>query len=396
MSKKVFCLALGALLLALSFSAQAQQLGKVPRLGWLAPGSPTPALNDAFRESLHQLGYMEGKNIVIEHRRAEKTDQLPSLAAELVRLKVDVIFASGGSQSVLAAKSATTTIPIVMSNVDDPVAFGLVASLARPGGNITGLSATPGLGLEGKRLELLKESFPKVSRVAALLNPNHPFALRFKTEYEAAAQPLGIRLQSLEMRDPTDLEQAFSAAKRERAEVLVTINSPLVTSQLRRIVDLAAKSRLPTMHQESRWVEAGGLVSYGTDYAGLYRRAAVYVDKILKGNTACGFAGGSADEVRVHHQSQNGEADRRDDPAVGAVPGRQSHKMTVSCEQKAVSMRTGEKRMTRNIFVFACLLPTVLLYTVPLVEAQHRKAGSLRRGFHDWANCYEPRVVLAG
>jgi putative ABC transport system substrate-binding protein len=261
----------------------AQQAGKVPRLGWLASASPTPVLNEAFRQGLRELGYVEGKNIVIEHRRAEKTEQLPSLAAELVRLKVDVIFASGGSQSALAAKSATSTIPIVMSNVDDPVAFGLVTSLARPGGNITGLSATPGLGLEGKRLELLKESFPKLSRVAALLNPNHPFALRFKTEYEAAAQPLGIKIQSLEMRDPTDLEQAFSAAKRERAEVLVTINSPLVTSQAKRIVDFAAKGRLPTMHQESRWVEAGGLMSYGTDYAGLYRRAAVFVDKILKG-----------------------------------------------------------------------------------------------------------------
>ena len=152
-------------------------------------------------------------------------------------------------------------IPIVMSNVDDPVAFGLVASLARPGGNITGLSATPGLGLEGKRLELLKETFPKLSRVAALWTPNHPFGLVLKREYEAAAQPLGIKLLSLEMREPTDLEQTFSAAKRERAEVLVTINSPLVTSQLKRIVDFAAKSRLLTMHQESRWVEAGGLMS---------------------------------------------------------------------------------------------------------------------------------------
>jgi putative tryptophan/tyrosine transport system substrate-binding protein len=273
----------GAMLFALYSPAGAQQPGKVPRLGWLASPGVTPGFYEAFRQGLRELGYIEGKNIVIEHRRAEKADQLPSLAAELVRLKVDVIFASGGSQAALAAKSATTTIPIVMSNVDDPVAFGLVASLARPGGNITGLSATPGLGLEGKRLELLKESFPKVSRVAALLNPNHPFALVFKTEYEAAAQLMGIRLQSLEMREPTDLEQAFSAAKRERAEVLVTINSPLVTSQLKRIVDLAAKSRLPTMHQEGRWVEAGGLMSYGTDYAGLYRRAAVYVDKILKG-----------------------------------------------------------------------------------------------------------------
>jgi ABC-type uncharacterized transport system substrate-binding protein len=270
-------------LLTLAVIAEAQQPGKAPKLGWLASPGVTPGFYEAFRQGLRELGYVEGKNIVIEHRGAEKVDQLPSLAAELVRLKVDVIFASGGSQSALAAKNATTTIPIVMSNVDDPVVFGLVASLARPGGNITGLSATPGLGLEGKRLELLKESFPKVSRVAVLLNPNHPFALRFKTEYEAAAQPLGIRLQSLEMREPAELDQAFSAAKRERAEVLVTINSPLVSSQLKRIVDLAAKSRLPTMHQESRWVEVGGLMSYGTDYAGLYRRAAVYVDKILKG-----------------------------------------------------------------------------------------------------------------
>jgi putative tryptophan/tyrosine transport system substrate-binding protein len=283
MKNNIVRFALCAVLLALSFPSGAQQPGKVPRLGWLASPGVTSGFYEAFRQALRELGYVEGKNIVIEYRRAEKTDHLPSLAAELVRLKVDVIFASGGSQAALAAKNATTTIPIVMSNVDDPVAFGLVASLARPGGNITGLSATPGLGLEGKRLELLKESFPKLSRVAALLNPNHPFALRFKTEYETAAQPMGIRLQPLEMREPTDLEQAFSAAKRERAEVLVTINSPLVTSQLKRIVDFAAKSRLPTMHQESRWVEAGGLMSYGTDYASLYRRAATYVDKILKG-----------------------------------------------------------------------------------------------------------------
>ncbi|HEX2929000.1 MAG TPA: ABC transporter substrate-binding protein [Candidatus Binatia bacterium] len=279
----IFNLLLCALLFALCLSAEAQQPRKVPRLGWLASPGVTPDFYSAFRQGLQELGYVKGKNIVIEHRQAEKTDQLPSLAAELVRLKVDVIFASGGSQSALAAKSATTTIPIVMSNVDDPVAFGLVASLARPGGNITGLSATPGLGLEGKRLELLKESFPKISRLAALWNPNHPFALRFKTEYEAAAQPLGIKVQSLQMRDPTDLEQAFSAAKRDRAEVLVTINSPLVTSQLKRIVELAAKNRLPTMHQENRWVEAGGLMSYGTSYFDLYRRAATYVDKILKG-----------------------------------------------------------------------------------------------------------------
>jgi putative ABC transport system substrate-binding protein len=283
MVKGMLTLAVSALLLTLCVPAEAQQPGKVPRLGWLASPGVTPGFYEAFRQGLRELNYVEGKNIVIEHRRAAKADHLPSLAIELVRLKVDVIFASGGSQSALAAKGATTTIPIVMSNVDDPVDFGLVASLAQPGGNITGLSATPGLGLEGKRLELMKETFPKLSRVAALLNPNHPFALRFKTEYEAAAQLLGIKLQSLEMREPSDLEQAFSAAKKERAEVLVTINSPLVTSQLNRIVDLAVKGRLPTMHQERRWVDTGGLMSYGTDYAGLYRRAAVYVDKILKG-----------------------------------------------------------------------------------------------------------------
>lgn len=279
----VLCIALCALLSALCLSAQAQLPGKVPRIGWLASPGVTPGFYEAFRQGLGDLGYVEGKNLVVEHRRAEKVDQLPSLAAELVRLKVDVIFASGGSQAALAAKSATTRIPIVMSNVDDPVAFGLVASLARPGGNMTGLSATPGLGQEGKRLELLKETFPKVSRVATLLNPNHPFALRFKTEYESAAQPLGIKVQSLPMQNPHELKEAFSAAKREGAEVIVTINSPLVTSQLKPIVDLAVRSRLPTMHQENRWAEAGGLMSYGTSYVDLYRRAATYVDKILKG-----------------------------------------------------------------------------------------------------------------
>ena len=275
--------ALSAWLVAFTLPANAQQVEKIPRLGWLAAASSTPALNDAFRQGLRQLGYIEGENIVIEHRRAEKADQLSSIAAELVRLKVDVIFASGGGQPVLAAKNATARIPIVMSNVDDPVAFGLVGSLARPGGNITGLSATPGLGLSGKRLELLKETIPNVSRVAILWYPDNPGSVISKREYEAAAEPLGIKPQSLEMRDPTDLEQAFSAMKRDRAEVLVTINSPAVTGQLKRIVEFAAKSRLPTIHQESRWANAGGLMSYGTSYPDLYRRAAIYVNKILKG-----------------------------------------------------------------------------------------------------------------
>jgi len=283
MVKELATVVVAAAILMIANLAEAQEPGKIPKLGWLAAASTTATLNDAFRQGLRELGYIDGKNIVVEYRRAEKADQLPSLAAELARLNVDVIFASGGGQPVLAAKNATAMIPIVMSNVDDPVAFGLVASLARPGANITGLSANPGPGLSGKRLELLKESVPKVSRVAVLWNPNNPGSLVSKREYESAAQPLGIKLQSLEMRDPTDLEQAFSAMKRERAEVFVTINSPLVSGQLKRTVDLAVKSRLPTMHQESRWVNAGGLMSYGTSYTDLYRRAATYVDRILKG-----------------------------------------------------------------------------------------------------------------
>ena len=272
------------MLSALSFPAEAQQPAKIPRVGWLAAASSTPTLNDAFRQGLSELGYVEGKNIVIVYRYETegKFDRLLAFAAELVNLKVDVIFASGGGQPVLAAKKTTTAIPIVMSNVDDPVAFGLVESLARPGGNVTGPSATPGLGLHGKRLELLKEIFPKVSRVAVLWNdiPGSVISVR---EMEAAAPSLSIKLQSLFMREPNDLEQAFSAIKRERAEALVTINSPVVTSQLKRIVDLAAKSRLPTMSQESRWVEGGGLMSYTASDAESFRRAATYVDKILKG-----------------------------------------------------------------------------------------------------------------
>jgi putative ABC transport system substrate-binding protein len=276
----VVTLALSVLLA--SFAAEAQAPGRVPKIGWLASGRSSSTVNDAFRQALHDLGDVEGKNVVIEYRTTEKFDRLPSLATELVRLKVDVIFASGGVQPALAAKDATKTIPIVVSNVGDPVAFGLVASLARPGGNLTGLSAvTTELG--GKRLELLKEAFPKISRVAVLWSPDNPGSVVNKGEMETPARSLGIQLQSLEIREPSDLEQAFSAMERERAEAAVTINSPVVNSQQKRILSLTAKSRLPTMHGESRWVEAGGLMSYGPSYADLYRRAATYVDKILKG-----------------------------------------------------------------------------------------------------------------
>jgi ABC-type uncharacterized transport system substrate-binding protein len=265
--------------------AKAQQTKKVPRIGFLSSSSPSSARETigAFRQGLRDLGYIEGQNIAIEQRYAEGvTERLPNLATELVRLKVDVIL-TPGTADTLATKNATTTIPIVMSNVDDPVAFGLIDSLARPGGNITGLSSGAGPGLYGKRLELLKESFPRVSRVAVLWNPDDPGSVINVRGMEAPARSLSLKLQSVEMREPKDLEQAFSAMKRERAEVLVTILSALVGSQRSRIVDLAAKSRLATMCVESQWVGAGGLMSYGPSYSELFRRAATYVDKILKG-----------------------------------------------------------------------------------------------------------------
>ena len=232
---------------------------------------------------MRDLGYIDGQNIAIEHRYAEGvTERLPNLATVLVRLKVDVI-STGGTAATLAAKNATTTIPIVMSNVDDPVAFGLIDSLGRPGGNITGLTSGAGPGLYGKRLELLKESLPRVSRVAVLWNPDDPGSVINVRGMEAPARSLSLKLQLVEMREPNDLEQAFSAMKRERAEALVTILSALVGSQRSRIVDRAAKGRLATMSAESRWTEVGGLMSYGPSYFELWRRAATYVDKILKG-----------------------------------------------------------------------------------------------------------------
>ena len=265
--------------------AEAQQLKKVPRIGLLLSTSPsgTRGVVEAFRQGLHELGYAEGKNITIEYRFAEgREDRIRQFASELVRLKVDVIFVSA-TVATLATKNATTTIPVVFTIVDDPIAFGLIDSLGHPGGNITGLTSGAGPGLYGKRLELLKETFPRVSRVAVLWNPDDPGSVINMRGMEAPARSLSLKLQSVEMREPNDLEQAFSAMKREHAEALVTILGALVGGQRSRIVDLAAKSRLATMSAESRWTEAGGLMSYGASYPDLYRRAATYVDKILKG-----------------------------------------------------------------------------------------------------------------
>jgi putative ABC transport system substrate-binding protein len=276
------------LILATLPPAAAQQPKKIPRIGIItiaaSPSDPVVDLRvDAFRRGLRDLGYVEGKDVTIEYRFTEgRENRLRQFVSELVQLKVDLILTSGTAVT-LAAKNGTTTIPIVFTSVDDPVAFGLVGSLGRPGGNITGLTSGAGPGLYGKRLEFLKESFPKLSRVAVLWDTNDPGSVINVKAMESPARSLSLRLQSVEMQQPSDLEQAFSAMKREHAEALVTILGSLVISQRSRIVDLAAKSRLATMSAESRWPEVGGLMSYGPDYADIYRRAATYADKILKG-----------------------------------------------------------------------------------------------------------------
>ena len=262
--------------------AQAQQAGKIPRIGFLRSQTQSPGMTDAFRQGLRELGYVEGKNILIEYRSAEgKVEQLPDLATELVRLKVDVIVV-GGTPAIRAAKQATGTIPIVFPIAADAVADGLVATLARPGGNMTGFTViTP--DLSGKRLELLKESFPKISRVAVLYNPTDGATALDWKETQAAARALGVTLQSLEVRHPDEFKMAFAAMTSERAEALIAFTHTFMTIHRSRLLDFATKSRLPAMYGQDAFVNAGGLMSYGPSYTDLYRRAATYVDKILKG-----------------------------------------------------------------------------------------------------------------
>jgi putative tryptophan/tyrosine transport system substrate-binding protein len=285
MSKKVILLALSTMLFALSFSADAQQPTKIPRIGYLAPTSLSAlaARTEAFRQGLRELGYVEGKNVIIEWRSAEgKFDRLPALAAELVRLKVDVIVTTGPT-ATRAAKDATNTIPIVMTNEGDPVGTGIVASLARPGGNITGLS-TLAPELSGKRLELLKEILPKLSRVAVFRTSTQPGIAQTLNDVELAAKALGVQLQYLDVVDPKDIATAFRAAVKGRAEaVLWMVAGGVGNAQQTQVVELAGKNRLPVIYQNPRFVEAGGLMTYGVNVNDLDRRAAIYVDKILKG-----------------------------------------------------------------------------------------------------------------
>ena len=285
MNRKITVLTLCAMLLALCASAEAQQPTKIPRIGYLTNTSLSAgAANiESFRQGLRDLGYVEGKNIVIERRSGEgNRDRQRALAAELVRLEVDVIVA-GGAGDIRAAKEATSTIPIVMVQSGDPVGSGVVASLARPGGNITGLS-TLRPELSGKRLELLKEIVPRLSRVAVFWTSTSPDNAQSSREVELAAGALNVQFQYLDVLSPKDIETAFRAAGKGRAEaVLMMVAGPIVGARTQVVVDLAVKNRLPVMYERAAEVEAGGLMSYGVSIDGLYRRAATYVDKILKG-----------------------------------------------------------------------------------------------------------------
>ena len=286
MNRKISCLALCALLFALCFSAEAQQPQRVPRIGYLTSSDPVTesTRSEGIRQALRDLGYVEGQNIAFEYRYAEgKLDRFPEIAAELVRFKVDIIVVAGGNTLIRAAKNATKTISIVMAGAaPDPVEAGFVDSLARPGGNVTGLALLFN-ELAGKRLELLKEAVPKLARVAVLHDPAlSPNILELK-EVQAAASALGLTIQPWEIRRAGDFDGVFTAMAKHRPDGVYVISGRIVTSNRKQIVGFALKSRLPSVYPQREYVDAGGLMYYGADFAESYRRAAYYVDRILKG-----------------------------------------------------------------------------------------------------------------
>jgi putative ABC transport system substrate-binding protein len=287
MTRKIFYVALGALLLALCRPVEAQQPKKVPRIGYLSNTNPASesARVEGIRLALSERGYKEGQNISIEYRYAEgKRDRYPELAAELVRLKVDIIVVAGGVAPIQAAKNATKTIPIVMVGPGiDPVKAGLVESLARPGGNVTGITnLTRELG--GKRLELFKEAVPKLARVAVLYDPAAPGTVpEVKEVLPVAARALKLTIQLWEIRAADDFERVFATLNKQRPDGLSVLGGVLMRNNEKRIADFALKSRLPSMYFRREFVEAGGLMSYGADLADSYRRVAYFVDRILKG-----------------------------------------------------------------------------------------------------------------
>jgi len=285
MDRRAFIASVGAGILIAPLVGEAQPAGKVPRIGFLSPSSPsdprTQRFREAFRQGLRELGWVEGQNIAIEYRWAEeRTERLADLASELVSLKVDVIVVAT-TPAIQAAKQATGTIPIVMTAVVDPVATGFVASLARPGRNITGLSMMSS-DLVGKQMQLLKELVPKISRVALLWNPANPSNAPQLRRAQDAASALAVRLQPLEARGPDEIDSAFAAMTRERAGAVIVLVDTVFIAHRARIAGLAAKSRLPAVYGLTDHAQAGGLMAYGANTADLYRRAATYVDKILK------------------------------------------------------------------------------------------------------------------
>jgi putative ABC transport system substrate-binding protein len=286
MNRKIFCLALYALLFALCFPAEAQQPKKVSRIGYLSVLDPAleSARSEGIRLALRERGYIEGQNIATEYRYAEgKLDRLPELAAELVRLKVDIIVVAGANTLIRAAQNATKTIPIVMAGAaPDPVEAGFVESLARPGGNVTGLALLVS-ELAGKRLELLKEAVPKLARVAVLYDPALPPSVLQLKDVQASARALGLTIQSWEVRGADDFDRVFAALNKQRPDGLYVISSRQLNTNRKRIVGFALKSRLPSVYQNEEFVDAGGLMSYGADRGDSYRRVAYFVDKILKG-----------------------------------------------------------------------------------------------------------------
>jgi putative ABC transport system substrate-binding protein len=287
-SKKVFCLTFCGLFLSVSFPAHAQQSKKVFRIGYLSAADPASdsALSEGIRQALRELGYIEGRNISIEYRYAQgKRDRPPELAAELVRLKVDIIMAAGGIGIIRAASNATKTIPIVMMGQGgDPVEAGFVESLARPGVNVTGLTNL-NLELGGKRLELLKETVPKLARVAVLYDPVTPGSVReVKEDLPVAARTLKLAIQPWEVRDADDFEKVFATLNKQRSDGLyVPGGGPLINTNVKRIAALALRSRLPSVYNRKEAVDGGGLMYYGADLADSYRRVATYVDRIIKG-----------------------------------------------------------------------------------------------------------------
>jgi len=286
MYRRAFIAMVGGGILAGPLTVQAQQAEQVPRVGYISPGASSDPFRrrrfEAFRQGLRELGYVEGRNIALEPRWAKgEYDRYPALAADLVRLKAHVIVTVGGT-ATKAAQQVTKTTPIVMSVVIDPLGSGLVASLARPGGNITGLTVMAS-DVVGKQFELLKQAAPELSRVALLWNPDNPGSAPQLREAEAAARTLGVRLQAVEARNPQEIDRAFGAMTRERAGALVVLPDAIFGNQRKQIADLAAKSRLPSICGIPEYGEAGGLLVYSANNLDLERRAAIFVDKILKG-----------------------------------------------------------------------------------------------------------------